>query len=781
MCKLVALLVLPVLKLRGGGEQRRAAARLRAFKEAHFAASTTQGEGAREGVNLNGCTLLLVAARTGDTALVEELLQHGMHAQLHLELMRQRSTEAAQPSRGPKTGFDPLARSDAGDTALHLAAEQGHLSVCELLVTRTTLHLTEDRNAIGQTAVNMAPEDLEVRDKLKGLHTVTLLERYRVARSKGVKKRCVVANDTKMDRRVALKFVDDPESAHHEHHVITSVNSGGSEVGPVVYEEPEYCTDSKKTLLVMELGEPLAVHTETFYQKHLAKVMLECVEALHDRDFVHNDIKFTHFLQFGVTQTPKLIDFDQAQTEGTEMTAICTDRYAAPEVMKAVRKGGSMRCSAAGDVWAMAMVLVQLFAGKPMFEDSEIPQLVEKLVSPDAKELAKHLDKRLKLLHQSKLLNDAMLDLLVYMLGTQDPKAPCSAEKRPTVHDVLAKSFFLEAERTSSSKEIEVLALFSSPTKRQNGRPVPGLQLMKEVQALTESMPQSKVIVKAAAEFPGSVEKPIQTFSPRLIQFSGHGNAVQSGVNAGALAFELEDGTLDTPAPDEFIALLRKCPRLEGVFLNGCMTLRLPKGVQSLGEHIHEVLPHLTVIGWETISEDKAATCFAKGFYDALATQYHNGRLQKRVSLEKAYKRAEEAFLREGFRKGDPEPLQFAPRAIVMARTPAGSDGAVRYEVKLKSLHKVKSKFAPGVLTLQGEGVAEEATVTGVAADPAHTLEVGKACYIMSVDAAPVKLTQEPVHGTPGLLVGRPETVPASRFSSRDRDSRTSATGDGRV
>ena len=107
-----------------------------------------------------------------------------------------------------------------------------------------------------------------------------------------------------------------------------------------------------------------------------------------------------------------------------------------------------------------------------------------------------------------------------------------------------------------------------------------------------------------------------------------------------------------------------------------------------------------------------------------------------------------------------------------MARTPAGSDGAVRYEVKLKSLHKDKSKFAPGVLTLQGEGVAEEATVTGVAADPAHTLEGGKACYIMSVDAAPVKLTPS-LHGTPGLLVGRPECVPASRLSSRDRDSRS--------
>ena len=39
-------------------------------------------------------------------------------------------------------------------------------------------------------------------------------------------------------------------------------------------------------------------------------------------------------------------------------------------------------------------------------------------------------------------------------------------------------------------------------------------------------------------------------------------------------------------------------------------------GGKSLGEHIVDALPHLTVVGWTTITEDKAASAFSRGFYD---------------------------------------------------------------------------------------------------------------------------------------------------------------------
>lgn len=42
------------------------------------------------------------------------------------------------------------------------------------------------------------------------------------------------------------------------------------------------------------------------------------------------------------------------------------------------------------------------------------------------------------------------------------------------------------------------------------------------------------------------------------------------------------------------------------VFLNGCKTL------SPLGEQIVEALPHLSVIGWGTVTADQAATAFAQ-------------------------------------------------------------------------------------------------------------------------------------------------------------------------
>ena len=102
---------------------------------------------------------------------------------------------------------------------------------------------------------------------------------------------------------------------------------------------------------------------------------------------MHNDLKWPHFLQFGVAKTLKLIDFDHTQPVDTEMKAACTPRYAAPEVMKAVSNKQNLRCSVAADVWAMAMVLVQVFIGEPMFADEELQQLEEKLVQ----EMSQHM------------------------------------------------------------------------------------------------------------------------------------------------------------------------------------------------------------------------------------------------------------------------------------------------------------------------------------------------------------------------------------------------------
>lgn len=116
----------------------------------------------------------------------------------------------------------PLAPAPAGDTALHIAAREGHLTVCELLVAETKLQL-EDKNGAGRTPVEESPPAMA--SQLRELHTETLLERYKIKRGAGSRARCIDAHDTKEGRRVMLKFVEDRASAEYEHRMLSSLDA----------------------------------------------------------------------------------------------------------------------------------------------------------------------------------------------------------------------------------------------------------------------------------------------------------------------------------------------------------------------------------------------------------------------------------------------------------------------------------------------------------------------------------------------------------------------------
>ena len=79
---------------------------------------------------------------------------------------------------------------------------------------------------------------------------------------------------------------------------------------------------------------------------------------------------------------------------------------------------------------------------------------------------------------------------------------------------------------------------------------------MREVAALQEGIPRRFREIRPAARFPEDLEEIIKHVSPRVLQFSGHGDAIRHGVFAGALAFEVGDGTIQLPAPHLFIRLL---------------------------------------------------------------------------------------------------------------------------------------------------------------------------------------------------------------------------------
>ena len=311
-------------------------------------------------------------------------------------------------------------------------------------------------------------------------------------------------------------------------------------------------------------------------------------------------------------------------------------RYAAPEVARSRLDSTPVRVTKAIDVWAMALVLFHFFSGASLWGDMEV----------DEQMVAERPEEAVQRLEADRALTEPQRRLLKEMLVV-DPA------KRKPLEEVLAKGFFKEGEDTEQAKFIEVLALFSSPKQLRNGKGIPPLQLMREIVAMQTAIPRRLREIRPAARFPVDIEPVLRQLTPRIVQFSGHGDAVKRGAYAGALAFELADGTIQLPDPQSFVDLLRKemCPRLELVFLNGCKTLH------PLGEQIVAELPHLTVIGWDSVSADAAASAFAQGFYDSIARNC--GRVggmsgAKHSDLWEAYSSAERAFMDGGYIRGDP-------------------------------------------------------------------------------------------------------------------------------
>uniref|UniRef100_A0A7S3AZ73 Uncharacterized protein n=1 Tax=Haptolina ericina TaxID=156174 RepID=A0A7S3AZ73_9EUKA len=96
-------------------------------------------------------------------------------------------------------------------------------------------------------------------------------------------------------------------------------------------------------------------------------------------------------------------------------------------------------------------------------------------------------------------------------------------------------------------KQVELLALFSNPSVQgPNLRP---LQLGQEIKLMMREVPKVQVAVEPAAALT-DVEAAVMAHNPRIILFSGHSFM-------GSLAFELPNGRIDLPPPQQFINMIR--------------------------------------------------------------------------------------------------------------------------------------------------------------------------------------------------------------------------------
>lgn len=468
---------------------------------------------------------------------------------------------------------------------------------------------------------------------------------------------------------------------------------------------------------------------------------------------VHCDLKTKHFLRFHGEW--KLVDYGSVCDENAELLPPCTVRFAAPEVARARQNNSPLRLTPAVDVWGVALILYELFAGDHLLPSE---QLEERTLAIQPELAVQQLDKTTRLGEQQRKL---LRELLVVKADERcalrearaaTPTPPPSPSPRtlarvvspvisPALCDgkVLERSFFQFAENTEEAKHVEVLALFCSPRRRRRDGPVSiePLQLMRDIEDLQKAVPRRMreimpaVGLEAVADF-------VKHISPRVLHFSGHG---MSEGGEGRLLFEDKNGVMqaraathpgprsdrvrrratpppplasdDLPPPwqpvnaEEFIQLLRRgsCPRLEGVFLNACKT-------KPLGERIVEALPHLYVIVWDSVTRDEAAQAFGKGFYDALGRGCSAG--SPKVSIEEAYRAGEEAFAEGGWGWGDPRDPAYSavcsrPRlAARRTNPPYKPDGAYELLKKVEVQQLKRRSSVPALPTRESGSLGKE-------------------------------------------------------------------------
>ncbi|SMQ45965.1 unnamed protein product [Zymoseptoria tritici ST99CH_1A5] len=123
---------------------------------------------------------------------------------------------------------------------------------------------------------------------------------------------------------------------------------------------------------------------DSAFTRYHWKEMLECVEAVHEYDIVHSDLKPANFLL--VAGRLKLIDFGIANAIDTDNTCnvhreshVGTPNYMSPESITDTNASQSgkdeagrpikkdMRIGKASDVWSLGCILYQMAYGRPPF------------------------------------------------------------------------------------------------------------------------------------------------------------------------------------------------------------------------------------------------------------------------------------------------------------------------------------------------------------------------------------------------------------------------------
>uniref|UniRef100_A0A8C8HYH5 Uncharacterized protein n=1 Tax=Oncorhynchus tshawytscha TaxID=74940 RepID=A0A8C8HYH5_ONCTS len=116
--------------------------------------------------------------------------------------------------------------------------------------------------------------------------------------------------------------------------------------------------------------------------QHCARDVLEALAFLHREGYVHADLKPRNVLWSADDECFKLIDFGLSFKEGNQdVKYIQTDGYRAPEAehqyslaQAGMEMDGDSGCSAAVDLWSLAIVLLEMYSGIKLKDTVRTPE-----------------------------------------------------------------------------------------------------------------------------------------------------------------------------------------------------------------------------------------------------------------------------------------------------------------------------------------------------------------------------------------------------------------------